>query len=150
MALTGNMIHDAFGGNPAIVNYVMFVSVFGMLSLFYLIAATIKEDFAVAPMFMVIADGLNVLLFLVGGIALAAYLGVHSCANSHYVSSNLVTAGSGDQGKRCREAQAVCAFLWFGFAAFAGSLVFSFLGMRSGLTPSRGGIRRGGPSMSQV
>lgn len=35
------------------------------------------------------------------------------------------------------------AFLWFGFAAFAGSLFFSFLGMRSGLSPSTGGIRRG-------
>ena len=52
-----------------------------MLSLFYLIVATIKEDFAIAPMFMVIADALNTLLFLVGGIALAAYLGVHSCDN---------------------------------------------------------------------
>lgn len=81
LALTGNMIADAFGGNPSIVNYVMFVAVFGMLSLFYLIVATIKEDFAVAPMFMVIADALNVLFFLVGGIALAAYLGAHSCAN---------------------------------------------------------------------
>ena len=81
MALVGNMIADANGGNPSIVNYVMFVSVFGMLSLFYLIAGTISEAFAVSPFFMIAADALNALFFLVGGIALAAYLKVHSCHN---------------------------------------------------------------------
>ena len=81
MALVGNMIADANGGNPSIVNYVMFVSVFGMLSLFYLIAGTINENFAISPIFMIAADALNTLFFLVGGIALAAYLKVHSCGN---------------------------------------------------------------------
>lgn len=59
----------------------MFVAVFAMLSLIYLIAATISETFAINPLFMVIADALNALLFLIGGIALAAYLDVHSCGN---------------------------------------------------------------------
>ena len=81
MALVGNMIADAIGNNPSIVNYVMFVSVFGMLSLFYLIAGTISEAFAISPIFMLAADALNTLFFLVGGIALAAYLKVHSCHN---------------------------------------------------------------------
>lgn len=81
MALVGNMIHDATAGNPSIVNYVMFVAVFGMLSLIYLIAGTINEAYAIAPMFMLIADGLNTFLFLIGGIALAGYLRVHSCHN---------------------------------------------------------------------
>ena len=81
MALVGNMIADATGNNPSIVNYVMFVSVFGMLSLFYLIAGTISETFAISPFFMLAADALNTLFFLVGGIALAAYLNVHSCHN---------------------------------------------------------------------
>ena len=84
MALDGNMIADATRGNPSIINYVMFVAVFGMLSLFYLIIATIKEDFAISPFFVMAADALNTLFFLVGGIALAAYLNVHSCGN--YVS----------------------------------------------------------------
>lgn len=75
------MIHDAVAGNPSIVNYVMFVSVFGMLSLIYLISATISESFAINPLFMVIADALNLLFFLIGGIALAAKLDVHSCGN---------------------------------------------------------------------
>lgn len=60
----------------------MFVAVFGMLSLIYLIAATISESFQINPIFMVIADALNAFLFLIGGIALAAYLDVHSCGNA--------------------------------------------------------------------
>lgn len=59
----------------------MFVAVFGMLSLIYLILATINEDFAINPLFVVIVDALNTLTFLIGGIALAAKLGVHSCGN---------------------------------------------------------------------
>lgn len=81
MALVGNIIHDAKSGNPSIINYVMFVAVFGMLSLFYLIVGTINEGFAISPIFMLAADALNTLFFLIGGIALAAYLKVHSCGN---------------------------------------------------------------------
>ena len=80
MALTGNMIAEAFAGNPSIINYVIFVSVFGMLSLFYLIGAAIMDSFAI-PVAMIALDAINTLLFLVGGIALAGYLGVHSCGN---------------------------------------------------------------------
>jgi hypothetical protein len=82
MALIGNMIATAFAGNPSIVNYDMFVAVFGMLSLFYLIPATFNESFAFHPMLMVGLDVVNALLFVIGGIAMAAYLGVHSCGNS--------------------------------------------------------------------
>ncbi|KAL9126493.1 MAG: hypothetical protein Q9175_007908 [Cornicularia normoerica] len=144
MALVGNMIADANGGNPSIVNFVMFVSVFGMLSLFYLIAGTISETFAISPFFMIAADALNTLFFLVGGIALAAYL-------KGYITTNEVTRGSNNDTKRCQEAQAVTAFLWFGFVTFLGSLVFSGLAARGGgATTGMRGIRRGGPAMSQV
>ena len=71
-------------------------------------------------------------------------------ATKDYISNNLVTNGSLNMTKRCREAQAVTAFLWFGFAAYAASLVFSGLGARGGGANLRGGIHRGGPSMSQV
>lgn len=170
MALIGNMIADANGGNPSIVNYVMFVSVFGMLSLFYLIAGTISETFAISPFFMIAADALNTLFFLIGGIALAGYLKVHSCHNrvstrskehrvgtqadrwpQSYITTNEVTRGSNNDTKRCQEAQAVTAFLWFGFVTFLGSLVFSGLSARSGgATTGMRGIRRGAPAMSQV
>lgn len=158
MALIGNVIHDAFAGNPSIINYVMFVSVFAMLSLFYLIGAAIMEGFAI-PIAMVALDAINMLLFLVGGIALAAYLGVHSCGRAvcltwqqvkgmveslltqsqSYVDNNKITNGSHNRTKRCHEEQAVCAFLWFGFAAWAGSLALSALSSRGGSS----GLRRG-------
>lgn len=81
MALVGNMIQEAFAGNPSIVNYVMFVAVFSMLSLIYLIAASVNEGFAVLSWLPLVVDGLNTLFFLIGGIALAAYLRVGSCSN---------------------------------------------------------------------
>ena len=64
-----------------------------------------------------------------------------------------MTSGSLDNVKRCQESQAVCAFLWFGFAAYLGSLVFGALGASGSNVNLRGGvggIRRGAPSMSQV
>ncbi|MCJ1340435.1 hypothetical protein MMC09_005731 [Bachmanniomyces sp. S44760] len=150
LAIDGNIIAKASGGNPSIINYVIFTAVFAMLALVYLIATTFNEGFAIFPWAPLLADALCTLFFLIGGIALAAYLGVHSCGNQDYIKSNLVTSGAVDQSKRCHEAQAVCAFLWFGFAAFAASMVFSGLASRGGSSGFRGGIRRGGPSMSQV
>ena len=80
MALVGNMIAEAVGGNPSIVNYTMFVAVFGMLSLIYLILAAVLEAFFM-PIVALALDALNTIFFLIGGIALAADLGVHSCGN---------------------------------------------------------------------
>lgn len=82
MALTGNMIAEAVGGNASIVNYCMFVAVISMLALFYLFAVSIKPDFAMLPILPLILDALLTLFFLIGGIALAAELDVHSCGNS--------------------------------------------------------------------
>ena len=72
---------EAVGGNPSVVNYAMFTSVFAMLSLFYLIPATINEGFAVSPIILIVVDLLNTFFFLTCGIALAAELGAHSCSN---------------------------------------------------------------------
>ena len=52
-----------------------------MLALVYLIATTFNEGFAIFPWAPLLADALCTLFFLIGGIALAAYLGVHSCGN---------------------------------------------------------------------
>jgi len=153
MALVGNMIHDAFGGNPSIVNYVMFVAVFSMLSLFYLIPATVSEGFQLHGLLPVLVDALNMLFTFVGGVALAAYLGANNCSDTNFTKTNFVTAGAVDTQKRCREAQASTAFLWFAFACFTASMVWSFLhrGAGSGVNMriGTGGIRRG-PSMSQT
>ena len=82
MALVGNMIHEATGGNASIVNYVMFVAVFSMLCLIYLIASTVSEGLALFPWLPLVVDTLNTLFFVIGGIALAADLKVHSCGNA--------------------------------------------------------------------
>lgn len=82
MALSGNMISLALGGNPSVVNYTMFVSVFSLLSLFYLIPVSIKEGLAGHPMIPVVLDAINTLIFFCGAIALASFLHVHSCFNS--------------------------------------------------------------------
>lgn len=67
-----------------------------------------------------------------------------------YIATNGTVNGSTNQSKRCHEAQAVTAFLWFGFATFLASLAFSALAAKSGGGLSRGGVRRSGPAMSQV
>jgi len=156
IALVGNMIATSIKGNPAIVNYDMFAAVFAMLSLLYLIPATFKENLAFHPLLMVGLDLLNTLFFFIGGTAMAAYLGVHSCSNAKYTHSNFVTNGSPNTQSRCHEAQASTAFFWFGFAAFAASTVFSGLQSRGvgvassyGGTSSFGGSSHRGP-MSQV
>ncbi|MCJ1331240.1 hypothetical protein MMC10_007928 [Thelotrema lepadinum] len=154
MALVGNMISMSLGGNPSIVNYDMFVAVFSMLTLFYQVAQTHSDSFQVHSILPVAFDGLNTLFFLVGGIAMAGYLKVGSCSNSDYTDNNIVTSGSSNNFKRCQEAQATTAFLWFGFAVYAVSLLFSATGAGGSSVNLRGGIggiRRGGaPSMSQV
>lgn len=82
MALIGNMIATAFAGNPAVVNYDMFVAAFAMFTLlFYLIPVTVKEDLGI-PILTVTLDFLNTIFWLCAGIATAAELTCHSCSNS--------------------------------------------------------------------
>lgn len=151
MALVGNIIATAFSGNPSLINYDMFVVVFGMLSLFYLIAVAWNDSFTGHPMIPLVLDLLNVLFFFCAAVAMAAELGTHSCSNSAYTHRNHITNGSPDTAGRCREAQAATAFLWFAWACFTASFFFSVLGARGGGINLRApGIRKGRPAMSQV
>ncbi|RMZ81309.1 hypothetical protein DV737_g2595, partial [Chaetothyriales sp. CBS 132003] len=151
MALIGNAIAEAFSGNPSVINYSMFVATFSMLSLFYLITAAISDGYVIHAALPLLLDTLNVIFFFCAAVALAAELGAHSCSNKTYTKSNHITNGAHDTEGRCREAQASTAFLWFGFASYTASLVFSFLGARgNGVNLRSGGIRKGGPAMSQV
>ena len=52
-----------------------------MLSLIYLIPATLKDGFAIHPALPVALDTLNTLFWFCAAVALAAKLGVHSCNN---------------------------------------------------------------------
>ncbi|KAL2807591.1 marvel domain-containing protein [Aspergillus granulosus] len=152
MSLIGNMIAEAYSGNPATVNYTMFVAAFSMFTLLYLIPASINPDWAIHPIIMIILDTLNTIFFFTSAIALAAKLECHSCSNRLYVLSNEITNGSSNPEKRCREAQASTAFLWFAWAGYTASMVISILMSRrtgANLRP-RVGPARGRPNMSQV
>lgn len=81
MALIGNMINQAFSGNPATVNYAMFTSAFSMFTLFYLVPASFNTDWSGHPILLIVLDTLNAIFFLTSGIALAARLGCHDCSN---------------------------------------------------------------------
>ncbi|KAJ5108340.1 hypothetical protein N7456_005015 [Penicillium angulare] len=154
MSLVGNMINEAFAGNPSSINYTMFLSAFSMLSLFYLIPASISDTWAFHPILVIIVDVLNNIFFFCAAIALAAKLESHSCGNSSYTLHNEITNGAHNRSKRCREAQAVTAFLWFGWAGYMASTVVSvFLSRASNVNlRGRSGSRRtaGRPSMAQV
>lgn len=74
------MIATAWGGTSAMVNYVMFTSVFGMASLLYLLPTSLIDSYHV-PLISIALDALNVLFWFCAAVALPAYLGVHSCSN---------------------------------------------------------------------
>lgn len=81
MSLVGNMIATAFAGNPAMINYVMFVSVFGMATLvFYLLPTSFLDKYHI-PIVSIILDALNVIFWFCAAVALPSYLHVHSCSN---------------------------------------------------------------------
>jgi len=148
-ALVGNVIADAFSGNSSSINFAIFVAVLSWVVLLYGFAAAFVEALAM-PIVLLAMDGVAVLFTFIAGVVLAAKLGVHSCGSTGYVIHNPLTNGSADPTKRCHELQASCAFFWFLFAAYVGSLVMAAVGSKGGMTSGRGGIRRGGPSMSQV
>jgi len=142
MALCANQV--AMGGTPAIINYDLFASVFALLSLFYLTAATLNESFIFHRAIMLGVDALNVLWLFVAAVATAAILGVNSCTDRDYLKHNKITLNS--EG-RCRQSQAATAFLFFAFFAWLVSTVFTFIDSRGGVN-MRGS--RSNASMSQV
>lgn len=79
MALIGNML--AITGGPSVINYDMFVAAFCMLALVYLTLVSVKESFAIHPIFPLVLDVLCTLFTLIAAIATPAYLHVHSCSN---------------------------------------------------------------------
>lgn len=151
LALVGNMEATAGGNSSASTNYAMFVAAFAMFSLLYLIPASWNPDWAIHPIIMITVDALNSLFTFTSAVAYAALLGAHNCGNPAYTLTNEITNSSSNTKKRCHEAQASTAFLWFMWAGFTASLVLSVLAGRSTGVNLRGrtGSRRG-PSMAQV
>ncbi|KAH8693918.1 putative non-classical export protein Nce102 [Talaromyces proteolyticus] len=132
--------------NPESVHFSMFTAAFSMFFLFYLIPASWSEGLAGHPIFLVVIDGLNAIFFFCAAVTLAARTHGNSCGNHNFIDFNSIAQGSSG---RCREAQAACAFFWFGWAAYMASLVFSIVGGKSSSNLSaRPSVRR--PGMSQV
>lgn len=102
MALIGNMLNESFAGDPATVNYCMFVSAWSMFTLFYLVPASFNLDWALSPIIMVALDLLNALFFLTAGIALASKLEAHSCSNEvrSFLLLTLLTSERGGRESR--------------------------------------------------
>jgi hypothetical protein len=79
-ALVGNVIAEAFSGNPSSINYAIFTSVFSWIVLLYGIGALFIESLAI-PMIMGTMDILATVFTFIAGVVLAAKLHVHSCNN---------------------------------------------------------------------
>lgn len=79
MAIVGNMISNNFVTSPGIIKYDMFVAVFSMLSLFYLVPATLKEEFHSRKYVVPALEFVNFIFFLSGGAATGRWLGTHTC-----------------------------------------------------------------------
>jgi hypothetical protein len=70
-----------------------------------------------------------------------------------YLKSNRIIGPAADHEKRCHEAQATTAFMFFALFGFIATTVVSGLRVRGGLGSIRGGlgsIKGSNPSMTEV
>jgi hypothetical protein len=114
-------------GNPSQINYSMFIGVWTLISACYFFPSILWPPVLKQPFLYITAglDGLNTIFYMGGAIALAAGMNIHSCSNTTYIRGNKITKGAPDKVNRCREAQALTAFLWFNFLVFVVTTVFS-------------------------
>ncbi|KAK2625792.1 hypothetical protein QTJ16_005104 [Diplocarpon rosae] len=148
LALVGNVVDEAFAGNSSSINFALAVSIIELFVCLYALATVFIESLAFGKI-MSIVDIFSSIFIFIAGTVLAAKLGVHSCGNQSYIYGNPLTNGSHNPSKRCHELQAATAFYWFAFPLFVASAALGFMGSGSSFS-ARSGIRRGGPSMSQV
>lgn len=128
---------QASGGAPARINYTVFTSVIGIISVLFLLSTLFIATVA-NPLLEAIVQAVNALFYLAAAIAVSQQLGVHSCNNRAYLVGNGITNGGGyyNMEGRCREAQAMTFFLWVGFAVFLAGAVVDFLRSRNTGTKS--------------
>jgi hypothetical protein len=80
MVLVANMIASK-GSGPAVINYDLFASLFGIVSLIYLTLATFNESFGFPPVLLGL-DIANTIWTFIGGVATTAITTRHSCTDS--------------------------------------------------------------------
>ncbi|KFZ25505.1 hypothetical protein V502_00017 [Pseudogymnoascus sp. VKM F-4520 (FW-2644)] len=124
-ALIGNVLAGKTANSPP-TNYAMFTAVFCWLVWIYGMAAAFVEAIAI-PVVLLILDAFAALFTFIAGVVLASKLGAHSCNNRGYLESKAILRANGSTTKHCRELQASCAFFWFLFACFIGSMVMTGL-----------------------
>ena len=79
-ALVGNVIADAFAGNPSSVNFAIFVAALDWVVIIIAVIATFVSALS-NPIILMAIDGVALFFNFVAGVLLAAKLGVHSCGN---------------------------------------------------------------------
>ena len=127
IGVVGDMIFTSdWNGNASEVNYAMFLGVWTLVSMAYFIPIALRPTYE-KHFFITTAvlDFLSAVFYTGGAIRLADVMGVHSCKDEKYTSTNPVTNSSPDTTKRCREAQAATAFIWFNLLTFALSTILS-------------------------
>ena len=114
-------------GNPSQINYPMFVGVWTLVCACYFFPTILRPPALNRPFLYATAclDAMNTLFYVGGAIALTVAMNIHSCSNTAYTRGNKITKGAPNKTHRCREAQALTAFLWFNFLVFAVTTVFS-------------------------
>ena len=148
--------------NASELNMAMFCAVFSLCSVFWLIlvVSCLPNREPDNPswwttytvtwiIFTLVPEALNVIFYFSDAIALAAALGAHSCANRVYTLRNGITNNASDTGRRCREAQAVAAFMFFALVMWILSAVLSIEAVMpweewpsiAWLVPGRAGVR---------
>ena len=79
-AFMANNIDRSTNGTHSIVNYSLFVGVWWLLTLLYFLPTSFIDKFSI-PIVDIALDALSVLFSFCAAVALAAYLGAHSCSN---------------------------------------------------------------------
>ena len=133
-------------GNPSEINYSMFVGVWTLVCACYFFPTILWPPALKRPFLYATAclDALNTVFYVGGAIALTAAMDIHSCNNPAYTGGNKITKGAPNERHRCREAQAVTAFLWFNFVMFVVTTVFSVREIILGTTGLDDAIRKNG------
>ncbi|CCF57190.1 hypothetical protein KAFR_0C01970 [Kazachstania africana CBS 2517] len=126
IALTSALINTQNGHHNSRVNYCMFACAFGLFfDSIYGICANFFQVLA-WPLLLFTLDFLNFAFTFSAATALAVGIRAHSCGNQSYLDSNKIVRGS---GQRCREAQALVAFLYFSTAIFIAKMIMSCINL---------------------
>lgn len=126
------------------VNFCLFTAAYGIATdSLYGIFANFIEPLA-WPLILLCLDFLNFVFTFSAGTALAVGIRAHSCNNHRYLNDNTsIIQGS---ETRCRQAQALVAFLYFSMGVFLAKLVLSTLKLVANGPFNSGGMRFGGSS----